>query len=342
MKNVKKERILFIDIARAIAIFTVLAGHTVDSDTVYKTIIYSFHMPLFFLLSGFTGKIRDRYDLTTWKTFFQKKARTLLFPYLLWACIYASFSFNHLAQILWGTRETLIGAESLTSLWFLPVLFVASVLTECANASARKWSPQFIPIVAAVLFMGSGLFIPHAAQYGYPWGADIALTAAGFMLIGQMLRQLYSMSVFHKALPHILCCCVTLGGMLAVFLILKPEGYVLMANAVYGNRILFLLTSLMGSLFVLSSSRLLEFAASYLKAVIYLGQNTLGVFILHKPVVELIRSLVTRFGYEYNNLLCVVLIPVATLCVVVPVIYVIQKYVPFMFGDWKNERSEKG
>lgn len=342
MMTMKKERVLFIDIARATAIFTVVAGHTVDSDTVYKTIIYSFHMPLFFLLSGFTGIIRDRYDLTTWTAFFQKKVRTLLFPYLLWACIYSSFSFKHLLLILWGTRETLIDAGSLTSLWFLPVLFVASVLTECTNAAARKWNARFIPIMAAVLFMGSGLFIPHAAQHGYPWGADIALTAAGFMLIGQLLGQLYSMSVFHKAHSHILCCCVTLVGMLAVFLILKPEGYVLMANAVYGNRILFLLTSLMGSLFILSSSRLLEFAASHLKAMIYLGQNTLGIFILHKPVVEMIRSLVTRLGYEYNNLLCVALIPVATLCVVIPVVYVIKKYVPFMFGDWKSERSEKG
>ena len=339
--KISKKRILFIDIAKAIAIFTVLAGHTVDSDTVYKTIIYSFHMPLFFLLSGFTGTIRDQYDLTTWTAFFSKKLRTLLFPYFLWACIYSSFSFKHLLQILWGTRETLIGAGSLTSLWFLPVLFVASVLTECTNAAARKWNHRFIPIMAAVLFIGSGLFIPHAAQHGYPWGADIALTAAGFMLIGQMLRQLYSMSVFHKALPHILCCCITLGSMLAVFLILKPEGYVLMANAVYGNRILFLFTSLMGSLFVLSSSKLLENIGCYLKVVIYLGQNTLGVFILHKPVVELIRSLVTRLGYEYNNLLNVVLIPMATICVVIPVMYMIQKYVPFMFGDWKTERSEK-
>ena len=61
MSENKKTRIASVDIAKAIAIFTVLMGHTVDSDTVYKT-IYSFHMPLFFLLSGFVTSIKDSYS----------------------------------------------------------------------------------------------------------------------------------------------------------------------------------------------------------------------------------------------------------------------------------------
>ena len=51
MKELNKERIIWIDYAKAIAMFFVIFGH-VDSGNYLTNWIYSFHMPLFFLLSG--------------------------------------------------------------------------------------------------------------------------------------------------------------------------------------------------------------------------------------------------------------------------------------------------
>ena len=53
MKELNKERIIWIDYAKAIAMFFVIFGH-VDSGNYLTNWIYSFHMPLFFLLSGIT------------------------------------------------------------------------------------------------------------------------------------------------------------------------------------------------------------------------------------------------------------------------------------------------
>ena len=47
-----KDRIIYLDIARALTIFCVILGHVVDSNTSTKDLLYAFHMPAFFILSG--------------------------------------------------------------------------------------------------------------------------------------------------------------------------------------------------------------------------------------------------------------------------------------------------
>ena len=47
-----KDRIIYLDIARALTIFCVILGHIVDSSTSTKSLLYAFHMPAFFFLSG--------------------------------------------------------------------------------------------------------------------------------------------------------------------------------------------------------------------------------------------------------------------------------------------------
>ena len=51
-----KSRIAWIDIAKAIAIFAMIEGHVVAYGGYARNLIYSFHMPLFFILTGFTIK----------------------------------------------------------------------------------------------------------------------------------------------------------------------------------------------------------------------------------------------------------------------------------------------
>ena len=47
-----KKRIEYIDIAKGIGMILVVIGHCINDKTFPGTWIYSFHMPLFFVLSG--------------------------------------------------------------------------------------------------------------------------------------------------------------------------------------------------------------------------------------------------------------------------------------------------
>ena len=58
--RIEKERLDYLDIAKAITIFLVLMGHTGASTStfLYRRIIYTFHMPLFLLISGIVSGAR--------------------------------------------------------------------------------------------------------------------------------------------------------------------------------------------------------------------------------------------------------------------------------------------
>lgn len=54
MKNVKRLR--WVDFARGLAMLSVIIGH--EKTGFLKFLIFSFHMPIFFLLSGYTSHKR--------------------------------------------------------------------------------------------------------------------------------------------------------------------------------------------------------------------------------------------------------------------------------------------
>lgn len=48
------KRLDWIDIAKGIAIILVIVGHTVPNPSPLRHAIFSFHMPVFFILAGYT------------------------------------------------------------------------------------------------------------------------------------------------------------------------------------------------------------------------------------------------------------------------------------------------
>ena len=74
-----KKRIGWIDSLRGIAMFFVIFGHAFyRRNNKIRNYIYSFHMPLFFFISGLTTK---RSGMTLLQ-FLKKKCKDLLLPYL--------------------------------------------------------------------------------------------------------------------------------------------------------------------------------------------------------------------------------------------------------------------
>ena len=101
----KKERIVWIDQLRAIAMFFVVLGHVALPKEV-QSVIYSFHMPLFFIISGLTlndEKIRR----TPMKEYIWNKFQKLMIPYL-WMC-FAMFPLWYVAYHCLKDIKTGIG-----------------------------------------------------------------------------------------------------------------------------------------------------------------------------------------------------------------------------------------
>lgn len=151
----------FEDCARGIGIVLVVYGHVLlglmnagmvpahDWLVSSASAIYTFHMPLFFLLSGLhveRGLRRGR------QSFLTSKLRTIVYPYLLWSVIQGlvqwvmSANANHrfylsdMTDILWNP----IG-----QFWFLYALFLCQLLV--CLAGTRRLQLVLVAIVAYLL-----------------------------------------------------------------------------------------------------------------------------------------------------------------------------------------------
>ena len=78
-------RIEWIDTAKGIGILLVIIAHVCNIGGAFAPVsllIYSFHMPLFFILSGYTlSKRTIELDI---KTLIIKYFKTLIIPFFLW------------------------------------------------------------------------------------------------------------------------------------------------------------------------------------------------------------------------------------------------------------------
>ena len=147
-----KERIDWIDYAKALGVFLVIMGHTYKG---YSFIgwIYSFHMPLFFFLSGTTLKIKQ----ISCKEFFKKRVKALLIPYILYSAVYIILEVvkGALNGNIDGTMKYFLrdafwirGEQATIGLWFLPLLFLVEVLLMAVckgirNKNLQSWDCSF-------------------------------------------------------------------------------------------------------------------------------------------------------------------------------------------------------
>lgn len=76
-----QQRNITYDLMKGIAIILMMLSHLVYNDGISKQIIYSFHMPLFFILAGVFAK--DVVDIPSYNEYTGKNAKRLLLPYLV-------------------------------------------------------------------------------------------------------------------------------------------------------------------------------------------------------------------------------------------------------------------
>lgn len=121
-----RERLVYMDVAKCIAIFLVCTGHAyflspLGNSSKPCVWIYSFHMPLFMLLCGFFSL--NSFKLPP-KEFLLKKCKALLLPVLsftLLSCIF--YLIMNVPNLSTVCKSELIG-----SMWFLRTLFFCYVI----------------------------------------------------------------------------------------------------------------------------------------------------------------------------------------------------------------------
>ena len=136
-KNGDMKRNAIIDITKAIGILFVIIGH--NSTGLLCRYIYSFHMPLFFIVSGFLYRQKDviislRHDFTKILVpyFFYFLITKCLIPFTIEG-VHADSLLQELLRIVYGSNQNIEikghHIQGVGYLWFLPALFDAKTVS---------------------------------------------------------------------------------------------------------------------------------------------------------------------------------------------------------------------
>lgn len=273
------KRIEYIDEIKGIAIFLMVLGHVVGCTYEdYKAvcifspelptnvkwggviwqIIYSFHMPLFFMVSGFLT-----YKAYRWSDTFQFCKKKIIRLFIPWVCtIWISY-----------LRNGSVGY------WFLLCLFVISILSYfeiviMEKINARKRLVVDLAAVFAILVFFHCLPLHDKSAWGVQYGQFMGGILS--FLIGILMRkynQIYKLVVESS---WIYTCAIVL------FIVLFSARYIPNDSLLYVILYLKLgfVKAILGSLVVfhICANDALSAIRSFLS---YLGRHTMPIYILH-------------------------------------------------------------
>ena len=129
-----KNRIPFIDTAKGIGIILMVLGHIGLGSYAYSS-IYSFHMPLFFFISGLLFSAPDKRKLV-------KRCKTILIPYFSLGLVYlavdwivSGFNPDTAYHLFWDNSY---GLPIESALWFFNCFFGLSTHIFFARSFYKK------------------------------------------------------------------------------------------------------------------------------------------------------------------------------------------------------------
>ncbi len=341
------ERISWIDVARGIAILLVVGGHSihissaVSGHEVYalaNRAIYSFHMPFFFLLSGYLFGRRNQMARPL-SALLVTNVKRLVLPYwgtcfAVLACLYAldlivgdfmdldcNGAWLIIVNFMYGSGKSVRQFAEFTGAhcpWFLLCLCAANIVFWLIIKRIGKWNAVVqLGIILGVSYAGS-----YIGKYIFlPWSLDVALAAQIFVFAGYRINALQQ-SAAYPLKVHL----GILGGCLCIWIIDIGMGGIGLNDRVYNYFIVSAAGGIAGSILLLYVSFILVnhslIAGVKAPAMVllplrlinlvlsYLGREALMIYCWHVMDITYFRAIYSRwvfFGFFLDNVVVIAL-----------------------------------
>ena len=292
--ELKDNRIHYIDILKGIGIIFVILGHL--QSYIPKSLliyIYSFHMPLFFWISGFLYK--EKYETMSTKSYLIKKSKELLYPYFtlclinfIWYVLkehsikivikcFLSFLYSNLIF-----EENFIGP-----VWFLLCLFIV----EIVFFMFKKNKNVNINISTLICFF-IGILDIKFLNIRLPFWIDIAFWGIIFYIAGYIYKRKYNTVKINvkKNIGYIFFYIVC--NIIGIILNYKYNdnskfmGRIDMLYLNLGNPLLFIITAIFGILTWVEIAKLIK-ENNILELF---GKNTLCIMGIHILYIQIMMK----------------------------------------------------
>lgn len=308
---VMPEREYWVDALKGFAIICVVLGHSIERTlvglqidnnflTVFNLFIYSFHMPLFFFISGYVYAISDRDKIKTAggiKLYIKNKFIDLFIPYCFFAILVflGKYVFSDYVTYKINLNDLFfMFINPIAFLWFIYILFFISVLIGVLERVTQFNSILLICIFSIMLlvrcFVTTNIKLIDRVLF-YPIFYYLGVIAENNSFIVRRRRE----GIYFIAFLS--------------FFVLHYYKYNNMFYTVCVNLfgILFFAT-LFSSVNFLRNSKLLSF----------LGFRTLYIYIIHPIVLNIVRVFLLKYQIYPIMIWMITLILTGTIC---PIVY---------------------
>ena len=198
------KRKLYLDFARSIAIILVVAGHSTFTNPYIHVLISTFHLPAFFVISGWLMQDKQEEKLP-FKTIFLRKIRSIFIPYVMFSFLTLLLDVLHILRghftwklLIEHTLQTIL-LLGYSVMWFLPVLLLTELLVILLlkvihHLPFKKMTMllilyAFILISAHTAYYGYIAYGEHISLLGYQTYSDYASSFANFDYSNMTLQK---------------------------------------------------------------------------------------------------------------------------------------------------------
>ena len=311
------KRVPWIDICRGIAILFVLYGHILTADKQHY-LIYAFHMPLFFFLSGIVFK-----PIMTkpFSFIIKKNVKQLLIPYFIFAILTYFFAIashttgtSNLGGVIWQLFGMVYGNGNNgmlgynVVLWFLPCLFITKVTFAFVSRKISRIKPL-------MLFLFGSALSGYVLSIFFPWvklpfGFESALTGIVFFGCGYLWKQRAFVLARSKKYKIPVAITTMIFTLIVATIQFRATGYAIDLRTNHlGNFFLFYLAAFGGIISCITISQIL--AKNFFLE--YLGSHSMVLFAWHNILFVDLKNFTQTF--VARNF-------VSTITVLMPTLYV--------------------
>lgn len=333
MTTAAPKRFHWIDYAKAIGILLVVFGYVIigmrfSAFTQFppwmqtaEFYIYTFHMPLFFLLSGYVFPISKDKDFGR---FLGSSLVNLFLPYLIWNVVFAllknmSAGSVHVAVPLSDIPKVIL--HPIQHFWFLPYLFLIRFL---------YWFAERIDGARGLSVLAAGF----SAWYLIYWALGIQDVVDPRFYMG---LALFGLGTLLERRAEVLAALRRVGALAACAL-----AWVALATIcyLYGVGLFVPLAALAGVAAVVSLALLLPPpAAPWSRALAFLGEASLGIYITHGIFIALTRTLLLKVHVTAISMHILLGTVAAVICPIILVIVANKLAVSPFIGLGRNWSS---